>query len=167
MRIFLIGFMGSGKTTWGRVMAEKMGYAFQDLDALIESRVNMKINDIFTSRGEVFFRTMEALCLREWSGKDDFVLACGGGTPCFHDNMTLMNSLGTTVWLNTPKHVMASRLLEESGDRPLVRSLSPAELQEFIHDKLEERIQFYSQAKIEVDTLGTTPEELIVNLRYA
>jgi shikimate kinase len=167
MRIFLIGFMGSGKSTWGKWIAEKMGYGFFDLDTLIENRANLKINDIFDLRGEDFFREMEAGCLRELMDEDDFVLACGGGTPCFHDNMRVMNSLGTTVWLNTPKQVLASRLLGESDNRPLVRGLSPAELQAFIDDTLDERLPFYAQAKIEVDPIAMTPDELIKKLVHA
>jgi shikimate kinase len=159
--------MGSGKSTWGKLIAEKMGYSFFDLDALIEKRANLKINDIFDTKGEEYFRKQEAVCLRELYDKDDFVLACGGGTPCYYDNMMVMNSLGVSVWLNTPKQVMATRLLEESEHRPLIRSLSPGKLQEFIDDKLEERLQFYTQAKVEVDPTVTTPDELIEQLTHA
>lgn len=167
MRIFLIGFMGSGKSTWGKLISRTLGYAFFDLDELVEKKVDLEINDIFDKRGEEYFRKIEARCLRELMDKDDFVLACGGGTPCFHDNMTLMNSMGTTVWLNTPRDEMASRILEGAGSRPLVRSLSPAELKAYIDDKLGKRLRYYAQAKIEVDTQVTTPDELSENLRYA
>lgn len=159
--------MGSGKTTWGKLIAEKMGLEFFDLDALIENRANMKINDIFDTKGEEYFRKQEAVCLRELHGKDDYIVACGGGTPCYYDNMMIMNSLGVSVWMNTPKQVMATRLLEESGHRPLIRSLSPGKLQEYIDDKLEERLQFYTQAKLVVDPTVTTPDELIELIKHA
>ena len=167
MRIFLIGFMGSGKTTWGKLMAEKMGLRFFDLDMLIENRANLKINDIFDTKGEEYFRKLEAVCLRELHDQDDFVLACGGGAPCYYDNMMIMNSLGISIWLNTPKQVMATRLLEEAGHRPLIRSLSPGKLQEFIDDKLEERLQFYTQAKMTIDPTEITPDELIEQIHHA
>ncbi len=168
MRIFLIGFMGSGKTTWGKIISEKMNLPFFDLDDLIEKRANLKINDIFDRKGEAYFRKLEAVCIRELHEKSDFILACGGGTPCYYDNMSLMNSLGISVWLNTPRQVMATRLLEEAGQRPLIRSLSPGKLQEYIDDKLEERLQFYDQAQLMIDPTEITPEELIQQLqKYA
>jgi shikimate kinase len=167
MRIFLIGFMGSGKTTWGRLISEKMGLPFFDLDEIIEKRVNLKIINIFEAKGEDYFRKLEAVCLRELHEKKDFILACGGGTPCFYDNMMVMNSLGSTVWLNTPKQVMATRLLQELGHRPLIRSLSPLKLQEYIDDKLEERLQFYQQATTIVDPTLSSPDELIHQLQHA
>ncbi len=167
MRIFLIGFMGSGKSTWGRWLSEKTGSLFLDLDEIIEKRVNLKINDIFDSKGEDYFRKLEAVCLRELFEKKDFILACGGGTPCYYDNMMVMNSLGITVWLNTPKQVMATRLLQEASHRPLVRSLTPSKLQEYIDDKLEERLQFYQQATLTVDPTLTTVDELIHQIEHA
>ena len=167
MRIFLVGFMGSGKTTWGKMMAEKMGLRFFDLDELIENRANLKINDIFDIKGEEYFRKLEAVCLRELHDQEDFIVACGGGTPCYYDNMMIMNSLGVSIWLNTPAQVMATRLLQEAGHRPLIRSLSPAKLQEFIDDKLEERLQFYNQAKMTIDPTEISPDELIEQLQHA
>ena len=138
---------------------------FFDLDDLIEKRANLKINDIFDRKGEKYFRKLEAVCLRELHVMDSFILACGGGTPCFHDNMMVMNSLGITVWLNTPKEIMAARLLEEAGNRPLINGLSPERLQEFIEDKLEERLQFYNQARIIIDPTVSTPDDLIRQLQ--
>jgi shikimate kinase len=165
MRIFFIGFMGSGKSTWGRLIAEQLGEQFFDLDDMIEKRVNMKISDIFEKKGESYFRKIEGVCLRELYEVESFVLACGGGAPCHFDNMALMNSWGVTVWMNTPKQVMATRLLEEAENRPLVKGMSPAKLQEFIDDKLEERLQFYNQAKLVIDPTTITPNDLIKQLR--
>lgn len=165
MRIYLIGFMGSGKTTWGKQLGELMNLKFVDLDEIIEQRTNMDINGIFEVKGESFFRKIEAVCLRELAMEDDMIIACGGGTPCYHDNISAMNHSGITIWLNTPKNVIASRLLEEAEHRPLVRNLNPDQLNEFIEDKLEERMQYYGQAKIIVDTTIKTPEELYHQLK--
>lgn len=165
MRIFLIGFMGSGKTTWSKIIGEKLAIPSFDLDDLIEKRANLKINDIFDSKGEKYFRKVEAVCLRELHVLDHFILACGGGTPCFYDNMMVMNSLGTTIWLNTPKEVMATRLMEEAGQRPLIKGMSAEKLHEFIEDKLEERLQFYNQARIIIDPSESSPEDLIRQLQ--
>ncbi len=161
MRIFLVGFMGSGKTTWAKITGEKLGIPYFDLDDLIEKRANLKINDIFDQKGEKYFRKVEAICLRELHVMDSFTLACGGGAPCFYDNMMVMNKLGTTVWLNTPKDVMATRLLEEAEHRPLIKGLSPEKLQEFIEDKLEERLQYYNEARIILNPTESTPDDLI------
>jgi len=165
MRIFLIGFMGSGKTTWAKIISEKLQMPFFDLDDLIEKRANLKINDIFDRKGEKYFRKLEAVCLRELHVLDSFILACGGGTPCFYDNMMVMNALGTTVWMNTPKEIMATRLLEEAEHRPLIKGLSSEKLHEFIEDKLEERLQFYNQARIIIDPTDYTPDDLIQQLQ--
>jgi shikimate kinase len=165
MRIFVIGFMGSGKTTWGRMIAEKMGMIFYDLDDMIEKRVNLKINNIFEKKGESYFRKIEAVALRELYVQDNFVLACGGGTPCYYDNMSFINSQGVSVWMNTPKQVMATRLLEEAENRPLIRNLSPTKLQELIDDKLEERLQYYNQAQLVIDPSEVTIDDLILQLQ--
>lgn len=165
MRIFLIGFMGSGKTTWGKKLGELLHLKFIDLDQAIEERTNMDINGIFQNKGESYFRKIEAVCLRELAMEDNLIIACGGGTPCFHDNISSMNALGVTIWLNTPKKVIVSRLLEEAEHRPLVRNLDPEQLNEFIEDKLEERMQYYGQAQVIVDTTVKTPEELYHQLK--
>jgi shikimate kinase len=165
MKIFLIGFMGSGKTTWAKTLSDKMCIPCFDLDEIIEKRANLKINDIFDRKGEQYFRKLEAVCLRELHETESFILACGGGTPCYYDNMLVMNALGITVWMNTPKEVMASRLLAEAGQRPLVNGLSPEKLQEFIEDKLEERLQFYNQAQMVIDPTEIAPDDLIKQLQ--
>jgi len=157
--------MGSGKTTWAGILSERMNIPWFDLDDIIEKRANLKINDIFDRKGEKYFRKLEAVCLRELHEMESFILACGGGTPCFYDNMTIMNALGVSVWMNTPKDVMATRLLEEAGHRPLINGLSSEKLQEFIEDKLEERLQFYNQAQLVIDPTEMTPDDLIRQLQ--
>jgi shikimate kinase len=142
-----------------------MGMNFYDLDEMIEKRVNLKINNIFERKGESYFRKIEAVALRELYVQDNFVLACGGGTPCYYDNMSFINSQGVSVWMNTPKQVMATRLLEEAENRPLIRNLSPTKLQEFIDDKLEERLQYYNQAQLVIDPSEITIDDLILQLQ--
>jgi shikimate kinase len=161
MKIFIVGFMGSGKSTWMKQIGNQMNLKQLDLDNLIEKRANLNINDIFALKGEKFFRKLEGVCLRELHESDNFVLATGGGTPCFYDNMLIMNTLGITVWLNTSKEVIKNRLLLEPQLRPLVKNLSPENLEAFIEEKLEERNQFYAQSKIIIDPDTVSCDELI------
>lgn len=98
--IFLIGYMGSGKTTLGRGVESRAHVSFIDLDDYIEEREGMTVSEIFKARGETGFRKAERECLAELAAKDNLLVACGGGTPCFFDNMEVMNSSGTTVWLD-------------------------------------------------------------------
>jgi len=161
MKIFIVGFMGSGKSTLMNEIGTRLNLKQLDLDNLIENRANLNINDIFALKGEKFFRKLEGVCLRELYESDNFVLASGGGTPCFYDNMLIMNSLGITIWLNTSKEVIKQRLLDEPQLRPLVKNLSPENLEIFIDEKLEERSQFYAQAKIITDPSSESMDELI------
>ena len=166
MRIFLIGFMGSGKTTLGKQLSEKLGLPFIDLDERIETAAGMKINDIFSKKGEEFFRKLEAVRLREViEEEENMILACGGGTPCYYDNITFINATGTSIWLNTPKEVMADRLLKEAGHRPLVNGLSAEKLTEFIEDRLEQRLAYYSQATLTVDPSSISIDSLVQQIK--
>lgn len=166
MRIFLIGFMGSGKTTLGKQLSEKLGLPFIDLDERIETAAGMKINDIFSKKGEDFFRKLEAVRLREViEEEENMILACGGGTPCFYDNITFINATGISIWLNTPKEVMADRLLKEAGHRPLVNGLSAEKLTEFIEDRLEQRLAYYNQATLTVDPSTIALESLVQQIK--
>lgn len=166
MRIFLIGFMGSGKTTLGKQLSEKLGLPFIDLDERIETAAGMKINDIFSKKGEEFFRKLEAVRLREViEEEENMILACGGGTPCYYDNITFINATGISIWLNTPKEVMADRLLKEAGHRPLVNGLSAEKLTEFIEDRLEQRLAYYSQATLTVDPSSISIDSLVQQIK--
>lgn len=166
MRIFLLGFMGSGKTTLGKQLSEALGLSFIDLDERIEAAAGMSITEIFKVKGEDFFRKIEAVRLREViEEEENMILACGGGTPCYYDNITFINSSGVSVWLNTPKEVMAERLLKESALRPLVSGLSEEKLKEFIEDRLEQRLAYYSQATVTVDPSAITVEELVKQIK--
>src|SRR6185436_11929356 len=119
MKIFFIGFMGSGKTHWGRLLSQKLNIPFFDLDEQISSHENMPINDIFTTKGEEYFRLLEKDTLHIITeSHDSFVMACGGGTPCYFNNIEFMNKTGTSVWINTPVDLLHERLLKDKGQRP-------------------------------------------------
>jgi shikimate kinase len=146
--IFLIGFMGSGKTYWGKVWTQQNGLAFYDLDAIIEAKEGRSIAVIFEKEGEAYFRKIETIALQQFSETKNAVLACGGGVPCFNDNMQWMNEHGTTVYLAASPQYILSRVKEEKEKRPLISKLNEAELLFFIEQKLKEREPFYKQAKL-------------------
>ena len=120
MRLFLIGFMGSGKSYVGSRLAEGLDMDFIDLDALIVEKAEKSIPEIFAEEGEMAFRTLERDCLRSLGSCDEVVVACGGGTPCFFDNMDWMNAQGMTIFLQTSVDLLAKRLLSEVAQRPLL-----------------------------------------------
>lgn len=166
MKIFLIGFMGSGKTTLGKLLADELKTSFIDLDERIEQDQGMSVSRIFGEKGEDFFRELEASVLRKIvSGETDFVLACGGGTPCFHQNMAYMNGQGITVWLDTPREILAERLLSAPDQRPLISGLSGEQLISFISERLEQRAQWYGQARLVIDSSNFTIKEISRKLK--
>ena len=145
--IYLIGFMGSGKTTLGRALAAATGLRFIDLDEYIEEQSGASVSEIFATRGEVAFRELERLTLLEVSRMDDVIVACGGGTPCFGSNMELMNSTGLTVLLEASFPRLLERLTEGSAKRPLIAAMGSHELEEYIRRTVEARMPFYSKAR--------------------
>lgn len=146
--IFLVGYMACGKTTFGRALARRLGWTFIDLDFYIEQRFRMSISDIFAARGQDAFRRIEAAMLREVGEMQSVIVACGGGTPCFGDNMDYMNAQGTTVWLEASEERLALRLSRNRARRPLVAQKSDAEILDFIRAHLPGRIPFYSRAHL-------------------
>lgn len=150
-RIVLIGYMGSGKTTVGRALAKALEMPFYDLDWYIESRMRKKVREIFAERGEEGFRQIERNMLHEVAEFEDVVISCGGGTPCFFDNMDYLNSQAQVVWLKCEPEVLQKHLLMGKGDRPLLNGKSPDELIEFIREQLAYREQFYSKANYQLD----------------
>lgn len=148
MKVFLVGFMGSGKTHWGGVWSKKNGLLFFDLDRIIEEQEKKTIADIFKHHGEDYFREKETVALKAFAAINDGIVACGGGTPCFHDNMKWMNGHGTTVYLQSTAQDIFDRVLEEQENRPLIKKLNEAELHFFIEQKLKERKPFYEMADI-------------------
>jgi len=138
--------MGSGKSFWTKKLSKKLKVGGYDLDFLIESHEEKTIPEIFAEDGEEYFRKAESKILKWFGEKKAFVLATGGGTPCFHDNMNWMNKNGITIWIDEPIEVLAKRLEPEKAHRPLIRELSDAELKTFLANKLAERTPFYQQA---------------------
>lgn len=148
MRIYLIGFMGSGKTYTGRRLAEQLGFPFLDLDLLIEEVAGMDIPAIFREFGESHFRKLERQALRGTAGRKAAVVSTGGGVPCFFDNMDWMNRHGLTIYLDTSPSILARRLLPERAHRPLLQPYDEHSLPAFIQSKLAERTYFYEQARL-------------------
>ena len=147
-KVFLIGFMGSGKTYWGKIWAQQKGLDFYDLDEIVEAKEGKSIAAIFEKEGEDYFRKTETEALHTLSEKDGCIIACGGGTACFNDNIQWMNKQGTSVYLSATPTDILNRVIEEKDKRPLLNKLNEAELLFFIEQKLKEREPFYNQAKI-------------------
>ncbi len=151
-RVYLIGFMGSGKSTLGRWLANTMdGWTFIDLDHFIESKYHKTIPQIFEDKGEAVFRNMEAESLKTLSTFEKVIIGAGGGTPCFFDNMEVMNSTGLSIYLKLSPQVIYDRLQTSKTQRPLIMGKHSDELLNFITDKLKERESFYMQAKLIAD----------------
>lgn len=144
--IFLIGFMGSGKSTLAEALAAATGLEYIDLDTYIECRFHANIRDIFASEGEARFREIERSMLREVSTFENVIIACGGGTPCFFDNMDLMNSRGLTVMLNASHGRLLERLKLGRARRPLIAAMTDDELSHYISEALDQRMPHYSKA---------------------
>lgn len=161
-RTFLVGMPGSGKSTVGRFLAEKRGLSFLDLDDQIEENCDMAISEIFARKGEEFFRMKEAEILRLSIARSPAgVIACGGGTPCFHNNMELINSTGISVYIEVSPEEIAARLESEGKElRPLLREHTGAGLVAFLSEKLKNRAPYYEKARLIVSANGIDPEKV-------
>ena len=150
-RIILLGYMGAGKTTLGKALAKELGLAFYDLDWYIESRMHKTVKQIFDEQGEDGFRRIEHNMLHEVCEFENVVISCGGGTPCFFDNMEYMNRQADTVYLKASAEVLARHLKMGKQKRPLLAGKSDEELAEFINESLRQREPYYTQAKYTFD----------------
>lgn len=147
--VFLVGMPGVGKTTIGRKLSASMELPFLDLDEFIEEQHGKSVKIIFAESGQDFFREMEAAALRQVGALNKgVVLATGGGTACFHDNMDFMNEAGTTVFLNAAPEIIADRLSHGKEQRPLIAGKSLEEIKKFVSETLQVRKQFYEKAQI-------------------
>ena len=163
MKLFLIGFMGCGKSSLGRKIAKAAGVEFYDMDSMIEQREGATISDIFHFAGEQYFREKERALIEEFGSMDgSMVISTGGGAPAWQNNMELMNSLGATIYLRRTAQQIASRLSPHGRQkRPKLRGLNDEELVAFMTTNMAEREPFYSKAKYCVDCAERSDAELI------
>lgn len=168
MKIFLIGFMGSGKTFWGRQLSQKLNLPFFDLDEQVVNAENKTINEIFEEHGEEYFRMKEKEVLHIITeSHTDFVMSCGGGAPCYFNNIEYMNRTGITVWLNFSTDTLFKRLVKEKEQRPLVKALSDDQLKGFIKKKFADRKIYYEQAEMVVEDENITLDHFIEKIFHA
>jgi shikimate kinase len=152
MRIILIGFMGSGKTHWGLQVAHRLQLPFFDLDEEVVKAEDKTVADIFADSGEEYFRQLEKHTMEKLVEENEsMVLSCGGGTPCFFNNIDFMKKVGIVVWLNTHVDVILQRLLKEKAKRPLIKDIDDQGLRTYIIRKLNERRMYYEQADVVLD----------------
>ena len=164
MRIYLVGYMGCGKSTIGRKVAELLGISFVDLDKYIEERYFKSVPAIFAEEGESGFREKERIALHEVSQFENVVIGTGGGAPCFFDNMEVMNNHGVTVYIAPDTEVLATRLLKSKTERPLIAGKSLETLISFIDEALVKRAPFYEKAKIIIRDENNLDPQLVIDL---
>ncbi len=153
--------MGAGKTTLAKKLASKLGYTWQDTDQEIEKKEGMKVAEIFEVRGEIYFRAMEKQLVDELIPHQNSIIATGGGLPCFNNNMSKLNKLGITIYLErTPKELF-QRVKQATNSRPLIAHKSDEELLEYIENTLEKRREIYLESTIIADRYSQTPEKII------
>lgn len=153
--IILVGYMCAGKTTVGKALAERLGLRFYDLDWYIETRFCKRVPQIFAEQGEEHFRKIERSMLHEVAEFEDIVLSCGGGTPCFFDNMDYMNAAGHTFYLRASAATLLSHLAMSRGERPLLKDKTAEELAVYVETQLAARAPFYERAQhiVDIDVL--------------
>lgn len=159
-KIYLIGFMGSGKSTLGKKLARLLHYDFSDLDQYIESTAAASISNIFDLQGEDYFRKLESKCLNDFNNEAYKVIATGGGTPCFHDNMNLMLSQGCCVYIRMPEGALLERLRKAAPKRPLLAGKDENALRTYIHDTLKAREETYLKSHIVIDGVSLSMPSL-------
>ena len=168
MKIFLIGYMGSGKTHWGHLLSQKLALPFFDLDEQISNAENKSITEIFTQNGEEYFRLKEKEILTIITeGHTTFVMSCGGGAPCYFNNIEYMKHAGTTVWINASIATLFQRLLKERDHRPLLKDLTDDQLKLFIKKKFSDRKIYYEQADVVIEDETITLDRFIENVFHA
>jgi shikimate kinase len=164
-KIYLIGFMGSGKTTAGRKLASALGWRFIDMDRKVEEVAGKTIPEIFSANGEERFRELERSVLHDLEAEKRIVISTGGGAPCHDDNMSFMKKSGVTIYLKLTPLQLNSRLSDSKGERPLIKGLENENLLRYIENRLSEREQFYSQADIVTDGSEIDYQELVKAIR--
>ncbi|MDP3353692.1 MAG: shikimate kinase [Flavobacteriaceae bacterium] len=165
MQIVLIGYMGSGKSSIGKSLAHKLKIPFIDLDQYIAEKEQLSVTEIFKSKGEIYFRKKETLYLQEiLNDVNPAILATGGGTPCFGNNIDLLKKKSKTIYLKTSINTLVNRLLLNKHKRPLISHISDDDLLEFIGKHLFERAPYYQQSEFVVSTDGKTIKEITAEI---
>lgn len=164
-RIYLLGFMGCGKSFTGAKLAAELDWELLDLDEMIATEAQLSILDIFETKGEAYFRKLEQKCLQKTQDFNKTIIALGGGTPCFFDNMDWILKNGTSFFLDTPIDILIQRLLREQDTRPLLKGKNEKELQSFIQQKMMERRPFYEQANFTLINPNNFIPEIITKLK--
>ena len=162
---FLIGYMGSGKSTVGKKLATKLGYKFIDMDKYIEAEYQQTIPEIFATKGDGEFRAMEHNALKKIVNENNVVIACGGGTPYYYDNIDLMNNNGTTIYIKMSVDALISRLVYAKEQRPLIANKTETELRVFVNKQLEKREDIYHKAHYIVKGKNLDVDELILFIK--
>lgn len=167
MLLFLVGYMGCGKSSIGRRLAGKLGMRFLDMDSLIEQRCGCSVREFFASRGEEAFRRLEREQVALLAAERDAVVATGGGAPCFFDNMEVMNRAGVTVYFKMSPEKLAARLETGKAKRPLLKDKNPEELLDFIRENLARRETYYLSSKLVIGCDGVSDEYIAEHvIRY-
>jgi shikimate kinase len=167
MRIYLIGMPGSGKTTFGQQLADRLRYSFGDTDNWIEQMEQMPVSEVFQEEGEKYFRLLEQQILLQTLDYKRIVISCGGGMPCFFENMALIKQKGFSIFLNTPLPVLAKRILQQGGNRPLLTGTDEETLLAQLNEIWTQRSSFYQQADLVIDGDNPQTDEVIRYLTYA
>ena len=167
MRVFLIGYMASGKSTAAKKLAKKLGLESVDLDKEIEKTAEKSIPEIFKTEGEKAFRKRERSELRKWIAKDDFVMACGGGTPCFFESMDEMNGAGKTIYLQMTPKAVVDRVMSSKEERPILKGLSEEKMLKKVDFQIGKREPFYSRAQITVNGVNLDLDALAAELNHS
>jgi shikimate kinase len=168
MKIFFIGFMGCGKSHWGKLLGQKLQLPFFDLDEKIEEHEGRSIAEIFEHKGEEYFRLVEKDVLHLLTESHDaFVMACGGGTPCFYNNIDYLKKQGTVVWINCSTDCLYQRLVKEKAQRPMITGIPDAQLKSFIIKKYSSRKIYYQQAHVILPDEVITMENLLNRIFHA
>ncbi|MBI9033505.1 MAG: shikimate kinase [Bacteroidales bacterium] len=161
MRVFLVGYMGAGKTTIGKALARKLGFKFIDLDHAFEEKYKISISLFFSKYDQKSFRKLESELLNEYLAVESYVISTGGGLPCFFDNMDKITEYGAAVYLKLSPKALLHRLTHSKKTRPLIQDKNPQELIEFIETQLKERELYYNRAQYIVDGINLDLDSLV------
>lgn len=163
--VILVGFMGAGKTTVGKLLAETIGVSFIDSDEWIVAKEQASVSDVFATKGEAYFRQLEKAFLDHLALEQPAVVAVGGGLPCFGDNIMVLNSLGIVIYINTSLQTLTQRLKNDRANRPLLRDLKDEELFRYAEDLIAQRKVFYKMAQLIVPNESNKPNDVVEKIK--